>query len=261
MSSKKWRALPVLSAAALVLVMAACGSSGGGSSSSGSTKTKTIGVILPDTTTSPRWEANDRPSLNAAFTAAGFKGDIQNAGGDKTKFSTICQSMINEGVSVLMIVNLDSDSGGACLKKAAAAGIKSIDYDRLTLGGGASYYVSFDNVEVGKLQGEGLQKCLDAAGKTKANIVYINGDPTDNNAALFKSGLRRGAPAEDRLRATTSSSATRAASGTPPRLATLSSSCTRRTRARSTASSRPTTRWPAASSPASRRTALPARCR
>ncbi len=117
MSSKKWRALPVLSAAALVLVMAACGSSGGGSSSSGSTKTKTIGVILPDTTTSPRWEANDRPSLNAAFTAAGFKGDIQNAGGDKTKFSTICQSMINEGVSVLMIVNLDSDSGGSCLKK------------------------------------------------------------------------------------------------------------------------------------------------
>ncbi len=96
--------------------------------------------------------------------------------------------MINEGVSVLMIVNLDSDSGGACLKKAAAAGIKSIDYDRLTLGGGASYYVSFDNVEVGKLQGEGLQKCLDTAGKTKANIVYIDGDPTDNNAALFKSG-------------------------------------------------------------------------
>ena len=87
-----------------------------------------------------------------------------------------------------MIVNLDSDSGGACLKKAAAAGIKSIDYDRLTLGGGASYYVSFDNVEVGELMGEGLSKCLDDAGKTKANIVYINGDPTDNNAALFKQG-------------------------------------------------------------------------
>jgi D-xylose transport system substrate-binding protein len=186
-SGKKWRALPVATAAVLVLAMAACGSSGGSSSSSGS-KTKTIGVILPDTTTSPRWEANDRPSLNKAFTAAGFKGDIQNAGGDKTKFGTICSSMINEGVSVLMIVNLDSDSGGACLKKAAAAGIKSIDYDRLTLGGGASYYVSFDNVKVGELQGEGLQKCLTDAGKTKANIVYINGDPSDNNAALFKSG-------------------------------------------------------------------------
>jgi D-xylose transport system substrate-binding protein len=96
--------------------------------------------------------------------------------------------MINGGVQVLMIVNLDSDSGAACLKKATAAGIQSIDYDRLTLGGGASYYVSFDNVKVGELMGEGLTQCLDDAGKTKANIVYINGDPTDNNAALFKSG-------------------------------------------------------------------------
>jgi D-xylose transport system substrate-binding protein len=190
-SDSKRRLLPIVAATASVLVMAACSSSTGStgsSSSGGSAKAKTIGVILPDTTTSPRWEANDRPSLTAAFTAAGFKSDIQNAGADKSKFGTICSGMINEGVSVLMIVNLDSNSGGACLKKAAAAGIKSIDYDRLTLGGGASYYVSFDNVGVGKLQGEGLQKCLDAAGKTKANIVYINGDPTDNNAALFKSG-------------------------------------------------------------------------
>lgn len=161
-------------------------SSGAGSSSSGAAKK--VGVILPDTTTSPRWEANDRPSLTKAFTAAGIQSDIQNAGGDKTKFGTICDGMINEGVSILMIVNLDSQSGGACLKKAAAAGIKSIDYDRLTLGGGASYYVSFDNVKVGQLMGVGLKKCLDALGKKKANIVYIDGDPTDNNAALFKSG-------------------------------------------------------------------------
>src|SRR3954469_17154671 len=97
--------------------------------------------------------------------------------------------MINSGVNVLLIVNLDSDSGSACLKKAQGAGIKTIDYDRLTLGGGASYYVSFDNVQVGKLMGEGLKTCLDKAGKTSGvNIVYINGDPTDNNAALFKQG-------------------------------------------------------------------------
>ena len=64
--------------------------------------------------------------------------------------------MINQGVKVLMIVNLDSDSGAACEKKAKAAGIPSIDYDRLTLGGSADYYVSFDNVQVGKLMGEGL---------------------------------------------------------------------------------------------------------
>ncbi len=145
-------------------------------------------MILPDATTSPRWEANDRPSLKAAFDKAGIESDIQNAGGSKSKFGAICDGMINEGVQVLMIVNLDSDSGSACLKKAASAGVKSIDYDRLTLGGGASYYVSFDNVKVGELMGQGLQTCLDKEGKSKANIVYINGDPTDNNAALFKSG-------------------------------------------------------------------------
>ncbi len=97
--------------------------------------------------------------------------------------------MITEGIEVLMmIVNLDPDSGAACIDKATAAGIADIDYDRLTLGGGADYYVSFDNVSVGALQGEGLISALDAAGKTKANIVYVNGAATDNNATLFKSG-------------------------------------------------------------------------
>jgi D-xylose transport system substrate-binding protein len=174
----------------LALTASACGggsSDNGGGGGSGSAAKK-VGVILPDATTSPRWEANDRPSLKKAFDAAGIESDIQNAGGDKAKFGTICDGMINSGVSVLMIVNLDSDSGGACLKKAAAAGIKSIDYDRLTLGGGASYYVSFDNVKVGELMGQGLATCLDKMGKKTANIVFINGDPTDNNAALFKSG-------------------------------------------------------------------------
>ncbi|WP_028636792.1 sugar ABC transporter substrate-binding protein [Nocardioides sp. URHA0032] len=172
--------------------LAACGSSDSGGSSDGSgdgsSSVGKVGVILPDTTTSPRWEANDRPSLQAAFDSAGVESDIQNAGGDVDKFGTICDNMITEGVKVLMIVNLDSDSGAACLKKAADAGVQSIDYDRLTLGGGASFYVSFDNVGVGKLMGQGLQTCLDDKGKTKANIIYIDGDPNDNNAALFKQG-------------------------------------------------------------------------
>jgi D-xylose transport system substrate-binding protein len=173
--------------AALTLLLAACGGSGGDGDSKDSGGGK-VGVILPDAATSPRWESNDRPLLAAAFKAAGVQSDIQNADGDKSKFGTICDGMINSGVKVLLITNLDSDSGSACLKKAQNAGIETIDYDRLTLGGGASYYVSFDNVAVGKLMGEGLSKCLTDAGKTTANIVYINGDPTDNNAALFKQG-------------------------------------------------------------------------
>jgi D-xylose transport system substrate-binding protein len=194
LKTRSTRIAVVAAVSALVLLgAAACGSSndnnkkpsGGSSSASSGGK---VGVILPDATTSPRWEGNDRPSLKKAFDDAGIGSDIQNAGGDTAKFGTICDTMINEGVKVLMIVNLDSDSGAACLKKATAAGITSIDYDRLTLGGGASYYVSFDNVQVGALMGAGLDKCLTDAGKTKANIIYIDGAATDNNAALFKSG-------------------------------------------------------------------------
>jgi len=181
----------------LLLASAACGSDepattgGGGGGGGGGGEAGSVGVILPDATTSPRWEANDRPSLQKAFEDAGITADIQNAGGDVAKFGTICDSMINKGVNVIMIVNLDSESGSACLKKARDAGIQSIDYDRLTLGGGASYYVSFDNVVVGELMGKGLQTCLEKKKKTQANIVYINGDPTDNNAALFKQGYQQ----------------------------------------------------------------------
>jgi len=189
------RFLPVVAAlAAMTLALTACGSDDNGDGSgtgSGNSAAGKVGVILPDAATSPRWEANDRPLLKQAFDAAGIQADIQNADGDKSKFGTLCDGMINAAVNVLLIVNLDSESGSACLKKAQAAGIKTIDYDRLTLGGGASYYVSFDNVEVGKQMGQGLEKCLTDAGKTTGvNVVFINGDPTDNNAALFKQGYQ-----------------------------------------------------------------------
>jgi D-xylose transport system substrate-binding protein len=178
-------------AAVAALALAGCGSSGGGSTGdTGNTPAAAgkVGVILPDTKSSARWENNDRPSLQKAFQDAGVESDIQNAQGDVPKFGEICDAMIAEGVKVLMIVDLDKDSGTACLTKAKAQGIATIDYDRLTLGGGADYYVSFDNVKVGSLMGEGLAACLDAAGTTKANIVYINGAATDNNATLFKQG-------------------------------------------------------------------------
>ncbi len=187
-------------AAAGSLTLAACGGSdtpstttSGASSAAGGGK---VGVILPDSATSPRWENNDRPLLQKAFADAGIQADIQNANKDVGRFGQLCDSMINNRVNVLLIVNLDSDSGKACLNKAQQAGIKTIDYDRLTLGGKASYYVSFDNVKVGGLMAEGLKKCLSDAGKTNANIVFINGDPTDNNAALFKQGYQEGLKAD-----------------------------------------------------------------
>ncbi|MGC5049983.1 sugar ABC transporter substrate-binding protein [Micromonospora sp. DT48] len=167
--------------------LTACGDESGGDRA-GSDKTPKIGVILPDSKSSVRWETADRKFLQAAFEAAGVKYDIQNAQGDKTQFQTIADQMITSGVTALMIVNLDSGTGKAVLDKAKSQGVATIDYDRLTLGGSAEYYVSFDNEAVGKLQGEGLVKCLTDQKVEKPVVAYLNGSPTDNNATLFKNG-------------------------------------------------------------------------
>ena len=106
-------------------------------------------MILPDAASSARWETADRKFLGEAFEAAGVESDIQNANGDKAKFATIADQMLNAGANVLLIVNLDTPSAAAVISKAKQQGVPVIDYDRLTLGGGASYYVSFDNVAVG----------------------------------------------------------------------------------------------------------------
>ncbi|WP_343449150.1 sugar ABC transporter substrate-binding protein [Micromonospora oryzae] len=169
--------------------MAACGENSDGGDQAGSSEKKPkIGVILPDSKSSARWEGADRKFLEAAFKAANVEYDIQNAQGDKTAFQTIADQMITNGVTTLMIVNLDSGTGKAVLDKAKSQGVATIDYDRLTLGGSAQYYVSFDNEAVGKLQGEGLAKCLTDKGVKNPAIAYLNGSPTDNNATLFKNG-------------------------------------------------------------------------
>jgi D-xylose transport system substrate-binding protein len=170
--------------------LAACGDDSGDSNTGSNTtgKKPKIGVILPDSKSSARWETADRKYLEQAFKSAGVDYDIQNAQNDKAQFQTIADAMITGGVNVLMIVNLDSGSGKAVLDKAKSQGVATIDYDRLTLGGSAEYYVSFDNVAVGKLQGEGLVKCLTDQKVTKPTVAYLNGSPTDNNATLFKQG-------------------------------------------------------------------------
>ena len=208
MSKRTFGAIAGLAAAGL-LVAACGGSSGGGSSSSAApapdsssaapesssaapapTAAK-VGVILPDAASSARWETADRKFLEEAFTAAGVEYDIQNANGDKAKFATIADQMLNEGVNVLLLVNLDSPSAAAVIKKADEQGVPTIDYDRLTLGGGAQYYVSFDNVAVGTKIGEGLVKCMGDNGNASGPVALLNGSPTDNNATLFKQGYEK----------------------------------------------------------------------
>jgi D-xylose transport system substrate-binding protein len=179
----------------LTMVLAACGQnaaapapSGGGSAPSaapagGGVK---VGVILPETQSSARWEGFDKPLLTAAMQAEGLDADIQNAQGDEQKFSTLADGMISSGVKVLVIASISSESGAAVAAKAKAQGIPTIDYDRLSLGGTSDYYVSFDNEKVGALQGQGMADAL--KGKQGAQVIEIEGAPTDNNATLFHNG-------------------------------------------------------------------------
>jgi len=151
-----------------------------------------IGVLLPDTTTSTRYVQYDAPYLKQAFETAGLSSDqftIQNAQGSASTMQTQADAMISGGASVLLVDPLDPGSGAAIEAKAEAAGAKVIDYDRLVTGGPADrYYVSFDNVKVGELIGQGEVDCITGWNVSKPNILVMNGDPSDNNAKLFAQG-------------------------------------------------------------------------
>jgi D-xylose transport system substrate-binding protein len=178
------------------LALTACGAneapSTGGSSASGqpSSSGAKVGVILPETATSARWEGFDRPMIAEAMKAEGLDADIQNAQGDVQKFSQLADTMISSGVKVLVIGSINSEVGASVAAKAKAQGIPVIDYDRLNLGGSSDYYVSFDNVKVGELQGKGMADAM--KGKPAGSqIIEIEGAPTDNNATLFHEGQQK----------------------------------------------------------------------
>jgi D-xylose transport system substrate-binding protein len=150
-----------------------------------------IGVLLPDTTTSARYVEFDAPLLTKAFTDAGLSSSqfsVQNAQGDASTQFTQAQSDITNGASVIIVDPINPGVGARIEKYGQSQGAQVIDYDRLTLGGSRSYYVSFDNVAVGKTIGTGFEACLKADKVSKPDFIKMVGDPTDNNATLFNQG-------------------------------------------------------------------------
>jgi D-xylose transport system substrate-binding protein len=150
-----------------------------------------IGVILPDTVSSTRYVEFDAPYLTMALEKAGLSPSqfsVVNAhGSDATEFSQ-AQADITKGASVLIMDPLDSGVGAKIEAYAKAHGVQTIDYDRLTLGGVRNYYVSFNNVRVGQLLGQGLVSCVNAWHVSKPQVLVMRGAPTDNNATLFYNG-------------------------------------------------------------------------
>ncbi|MCQ2434265.1 MAG: sugar-binding protein [Oscillospiraceae bacterium] len=157
-------------------------------SSSGSKSDKTVGIAMP-TKSLERWN-RDGEYLKNQFEAAGYKVELKYSDNDTTQQNNDIQGMIADGVNLLMIAAIDGSTLSQTLDEAKAANIPVIAYDRLIMNTDAvSYYVSFDNYTVGKLQGEFVRDQLgldNAAGPF--NIEFTAGDPADNNAGYFFNG-------------------------------------------------------------------------
>src|SRR5207247_117784 len=135
-----------------------------------------VAVLLPDTVTSARYVQFDAPYLTQALTAAGLSSSqfsVQNAqGSDATELSD-AQTAITKGATVLIMDPLDSGVGAQIETYAKSHGVAVVDYDRLTLGGSRQYYVSFNNVTVGKMIGDGFTACATAWNVSKPNVLVM----------------------------------------------------------------------------------------
>ncbi len=181
----------IMAAGVVAASLAGCNRDNTSNSGSGQpAAAKRACVILPDAASSPRWENGDRPHLRRR-SRPGFEADIQNAQGDTDKYATIADQQLTKGCGVMLLVDLNG-AGVQVAEKAKAQGIPVIAYDRPIAG--ADYYVSFDNVKVGELEGQMIVDGLKAAGKdpATAKVVYIGGDPTDGNAEAVPRRRRRG---------------------------------------------------------------------
>ena len=180
------------------LLLAACGST---STTTGTTPTTAVtngkgcmkvGVLLPETATSARWDGKDRPLLQSLIPKQlpGATVDYNNAEGSADTQQTQAQADLTKGDCILVLASVDSIKAAAIVSSAKAKGVPVIAYDRLIYSADLNYYVSFDNTKVGALQGGYIaahyQSFVTANGTT--NTVMINGAQTDNNALLFSAG-------------------------------------------------------------------------
>ena len=154
-----------------------------------------VGVVLPDTTSSTRWVDFDAPYLKQSFTDAGFTSaefKIDNAqGSDATQLSDATAD-INLGAKVLIVCPLDGPTGVAIAKLAEQKGVTLIAYDRAIFQGTNTYYVSFDNMLVGQLIGQGFNTCVSSWGIKNPKVFVLNGgEDTDPNAISFASGYNK----------------------------------------------------------------------
>src|SRR6266550_5683074 len=152
-----------------------------------------VGVILPDTTSSTRYVAFDDPYLRKAAQMAGYtvgtNFKIDNAQGNEQQELSIAQADITAGATVLIMDPLNSSVGSQIQTLAQSHGVKLISYDRATFTGTNTYYVSFDNVQVGELIGKGFKQCISDWKVSSPKVFELDGgENSDPNAVSFAQG-------------------------------------------------------------------------
>jgi D-xylose transport system substrate-binding protein len=151
-----------------------------------------VGVLLPDTTTSGRYQAYDLPYLTEALTKAGYSSSqytIDNAAGQEATEFSQAQALITAGATVLIMDPLSPTVGTQIQTYAQSHGVKVISYDRATFTGTNTYYVSFDNVQVGELIGRGFVQCVSDWGVSTPQVFELDGGQnSDPNAVSFAQG-------------------------------------------------------------------------
>ncbi len=181
--------------AGLSVVAAGCGgdddegTDGTETSATGGDCEQSIWVLLPDSTTSPRWETDDRRYFTEAFTEAGVDFNIVNAEGVATTQQSQAEQAIADDAGAIILTSVDSGSGATIVDQAKEAGVEVVEYDRFNTGGsGGAAYVSFDNEEVGRTMAKALEPEIDALDVETPAVVMLNGGEEDNNSFQFRAG-------------------------------------------------------------------------
>lgn len=180
-------------AAAPAATTAAGGSSAGNAAFSAAKGCKNVAVLLPETDSSARWEAYDRPQLEQEIKNAvpGVTVQYSNANNNADQQQNQAEAALTKGACILVVGAKDSEKASAIVQRAKASKVPVIAYDRLIQDNDLAYYVSFDNVKVGELQGQYIADQFKKGAfdlKKGASMAMINGSQTDNNALLFRQG-------------------------------------------------------------------------
>ncbi|MEE2952378.1 multiple monosaccharide-binding protein [Fulvimarina manganoxydans] len=149
----------------------------------------TVGISMP-TKSSARW-IDDGNNMVKQFQDAGYDADLQYAEDDIPNQLAQVENMVTKGVDALVIAAIDGTTLSNVLANAAASGIPVIAYDRLIRDSGdVDYYATFDNFQVGVLQGESLVQGLKERfpDAESWNVELFGGSPDDNNAYFFYNG-------------------------------------------------------------------------